>query len=59
VDLFSPEVLEQKLNYIHLNPLQEKWNLVRRPEDYLYSSASFYELGKDNFNILTHYKDVY
>ena len=59
VDLFSSEVLEQKLEYIHLNPLQEKWSLAKLPEDYLYSSAAFYELGKDHFNILTHYKDVY
>jgi putative transposase len=59
IDLYSTEVLEQKLNYIHFNPLQEKWNLANSPEDYFYSSARFYELGKDSFNILTHYKDVY
>jgi len=48
---------EQKLDYIHLNPLQEKWNLVEFPEDYKWSSASFYEFGKDEFNILTDYRD--
>ena len=35
-------LLEIKLNYIHLNPLQSHWNLVEVPEDYLYSSAGFY-----------------
>ena len=48
---------EQKLNYIHLNPLQEHWNLVSRPEDYKWSSANFYETGIDEFGILTHYRD--
>jgi putative transposase len=59
VDLFSSKVLEQKLDYIHLNPLQEKWDLAKSPEDYLYSSSAFYESGQDHFNVLTHYKDVY
>jgi len=35
----SKNKLEQKLDYIHLNPLQEKWNLVTKPEDYKWSSA--------------------
>jgi len=48
---------EQKLNYIHLNPLQVHWNLVNRPEDYTWSSARFYETGVDEFGILTHYKE--
>src|SRR4029079_18568255 len=39
VDLFSEEVLIQKLNYIHYNPLQPKWNLASVPEEYYYSSA--------------------
>lgn len=49
--------VEQKLEYIHLNPLQEKWNLVEKPEDYAWSSARFYETGKDDFGFLTHYLD--
>ena len=48
---------DQKLNYIHLNLLQEHWNLVSRPEDYKWSSAKFYETGVDEFGILKHYKD--
>jgi putative transposase len=49
--------MEQKLDYIHLNPLQERWNLSKYPEDYYWSSAKFYETGKDDFGFLTHYLD--
>ena len=55
IELFSEEVLIQKLDYIHNNPLQPKWQLCSNPEDYFYSSAGFYEYGgKDDFGILTH-----
>jgi hypothetical protein len=55
IDLYTQDVLRQKLNYIHHNPLQQKWNLCSTPEDYFYSSALFYEKGHDHFNFLTHY----
>lgn len=41
--LQSKELLEQKLLYIHLNPLQEHWQLALEPKEYKYSSAAFYE----------------
>ncbi len=47
--------VEQKLEYIHLNPLNERWNLSDRPEDYKWSSAKFYETGQDDFGFITHY----
>lgn len=49
--------VEQKINYIHNNPLHERWNLTSRPEEYPWSSAEFYESGKDEFGILTHYSE--
>lgn len=55
VDLWSEPVFMQKLNYIHNNPLQHKWQLAKFPEDYKYSSAKFYETGDDEFGLLTHY----
>ncbi len=55
IDLWSLPVFEQKLNYIHKNPVHDKWKLVSYPEDYKYSSAKFYETGVDDFGILTHY----
>ncbi|HWD86537.1 MAG TPA: hypothetical protein VG367_00320 [Mucilaginibacter sp.] len=58
IRLYDRKILEQKLNYIHLNPLQEHWNLVSDPNDYYYSSCSFYERKDTRFNWLTHYMDV-
>ncbi|WP_276498491.1 transposase [Pontibacter litorisediminis] len=52
---YSVAVTEQKLDYIHNNPAQEKWRLVTLPEEYLFSSARFYFENKDNFGLLTHY----
>jgi REP element-mobilizing transposase RayT len=40
--VFTPEVLGQKLTYIHNNPVQPHWQLVDRSEDYIWSSARFY-----------------
>jgi len=53
----SRKKVEQKLDYIHLNPLQEKWNLAAQPQDYRWSSAKFYETGEDEFGIITHYME--
>jgi putative transposase len=53
----SKKKAEQKLDYIHLNPLQEKWSLAIKPEDYAWSSARFYETGVDEFGILTDYRE--
>jgi putative transposase len=51
----SKAKFEQKLDYIHLNPLQEHWDLSTAPEEYKWSSANYYETGIDEFNLLTHY----
>ena len=53
IELFTPRVFEQKFNYIHYNPVEA--GLCKFPEEYEYSSAMFYHLGVDRFNILTHY----
>ncbi len=55
IDISSEKIFDQKLNYIHNNPLQPKWNLVENPVDYKYSSAKFYEEGIDEFGILMSY----
>ena len=46
----------QKLAYIHSNPINPKWNLATLPEQYRWSSAKFYELGIDEFGILSDYR---
>ena len=55
INLYSEKVLLQKLHYIHNNPIQEKWQLCKDPEEYWYSSARFYYRGKDDWGFLTHY----
>ncbi len=55
VKCYTRKVIEQKLDYIHHNPLQEKWRLAEQPEDYFYSSARFYLEEKDEFGFLKHY----
>ena len=40
-NIFTQKVLEQKIEYIHRNPVVA--NLVRDRADYLYSSACFYD----------------
>ena len=40
VELWSKKVIDEKVNYIHNNPV--KAGLVSKPEDYLYSSALDY-----------------
>ena len=54
VQLFTPAVFLQKLNYIHQNPV--KAGLCKYPEDYKYSSAAFYHYGKDPFDLVTHFE---
>jgi hypothetical protein len=53
----SELIFIQRLNYIHNNPLQEKWRLCKSPEEYRWSSAKFYLTGEDEFNILKNYRD--
>lgn len=59
IKVYSREEAKQKLDYLHYNPLQEHWNLCKKPEDYRFSSAMFYETEIDEFNFLTHYKKVF
>jgi putative transposase len=57
IDLWTKQVFEQKLDYIHDNPLQDKWQLAEFPENYRYSSANFYITGHDEFGLLTHFNE--
>ncbi len=55
VELRTHSVFIQKLEYLHWNPV--KAGICKLPEEYKYSSALFYETGKDNWGFLSHYKD--
>ena len=55
---FNEQMTEQKLDYIHHNPVQDKWHLVRDYTNYLHSSASFYEKGEQGPYDVVHYKEI-
>lgn len=59
VDLWSREVVEQKLDYLHANPVSGKWSLVKDFTDYEYSSAAFYEKNENTFPFLAHYMECF
>ena len=50
IELWSNAVIDQKLNYIHQNPVEE--GLVFKPEEYRYSSAYDYAGGQGLLDIL-------
>lgn len=53
IELFTPAVFYQKLEYIHNNPVRA--GICSNAEDYYYSSAYFYQTGIDKFGMLSHY----
>jgi REP element-mobilizing transposase RayT len=53
VDLYSQEVLIQKLNYIHYNPVKSAYCV--EPLDYRFSSAKFYKELEDEFSFLSRF----
>jgi REP element-mobilizing transposase RayT len=55
---YSEWFIEQKLDYIHHNPVSGKWKLVEDYTDYIHSSAAFYECGKPGLIDILHYKEI-
>lgn len=45
-NVFSLEALEEVMEYIHSNPFNKNWNLVKDRADYKYSSACYYDRGR-------------
>jgi hypothetical protein len=50
--------INQKLDYMHLNPCNGKWNLATSPINYLQSSARFYACGEQGIYILTNVNEL-
>jgi REP element-mobilizing transposase RayT len=50
IEIYSNEVIDQKVNYIHQNPVEA--GLVFRPEDYVYSSAMDYAGEKGMLDVV-------
>ena len=45
-NVYSIEFLREKLEYIHSNPVRDKWQIVDERENYSYSSARYYDRGE-------------
>jgi len=55
IELYNDKIFEQKLDYIHNNPVSA--GICLHPEGYKFSSAAYYEKQIDYSNgLLTHYK---
>jgi len=60
VDMLSRQMIEQKLEYIHNNPVQGKWLLSNNPSDYKYSSDRYYNVGDTGeYPFLSHYMEYF
>ena len=56
---YDEKMIEQKLEYIHHNPVKGKWSFVEDFVEYQHSSARFYELNELIEGVeLEHYKDI-
>ena len=42
-NIYSMEFLQQKMDYIHQNPIAKGWKLAKDRADYPYSSAGYYD----------------
>ena len=57
-EILSTKMLITKLDYMHRNPCEGRWNLVDNFTKYEYSSAAYYELEKDT-KWITDYRKIY
>ena len=57
--VYSDKFLNQKLDYIHYNPVKGKWNLVEHYLEYEHSSASYYETGSYFHFQPRHYNEIW
>jgi REP element-mobilizing transposase RayT len=56
--IYTEHFLNQKIDYIHHNPVRGKWQLVDNYTLYQHSSASFYETGQSHFFVPVHFNDL-
>jgi len=45
-NIFTPEFLLEKLEYLHNNPVAKQWQLAGSRSEYPYSSACYYDEGR-------------
>lgn len=58
-ECYSSEFIQQKLHYMHFNPIHDRWSLSALPENYPHSSARFYITGIQGRYSVTHYLEYY
>ncbi len=56
IECFSAKMIEQKLRYIHANPVSKKWSLADDAVEYPHSSFAFYVRGETRGAPLTPYQ---
>ena len=56
LSITSYNIFLTKLNYIHNNPVKK--GLVKLPQEYEFSSAAFYESGKENGLKIRHFVEI-
>ena len=54
----SYDFVNQKLDYMHNNPCNRKWNLAVNPYLYLHSSAKFYITGEQGIYPVTNFMEL-
>ena len=59
VNIYSDKFLNQKLEYIHQNPVSKKWNLVKDRADYIYSTSGFYDCDRPAIIEIDDIRDFY
>ena len=52
-NIYSRDFLQQKIEYIHQNPVAKDWKLVEDRVDYVYSSAGYYDYGRQPIILIT------
>jgi REP element-mobilizing transposase RayT len=57
IELFSGKMIEQKLRYMHANPVSKRWSLADDAEEYEHSSFAFYVRGERRAAPLTAYHE--
>ncbi len=57
IELFSGKMIEQKLRYMHANPVSKRWKLANDAVEYEHSSFAFYVRGEPRNAPLTAYHE--
>ena len=57
IELFSARMIEQKLRYIHANPVSKRWRLSDDAVEYPHSSFAFYADGRNRDAPLVAYQE--